>query len=197
MAARSQTTLGHPFQRIPPAQAGAVFVAFFVLTVALIAVMGVIDAPLKTPPAPNGIIDFELARTVEHAGAIVQSWQEALATPFAGFSLGIDYLFMLAYATAIALGCVWASRMVDAAGWPLAAVGVVLAWAQGVAALCDATENAALLVLLLVKVAAPWPQIAWAVATVKFGLVILGLLYAAYGAAAWLAQRGRQPRLAH
>ena len=96
---------------------------------------------------------------------------------FAGFSLGLDYLFMVAYSTTIALGCLWAADAFRARLPGLAAAGPWLAWGQWVAGLCDAVENVALTVMLLGGVADPWPGLAWWCATPKFVLIVAGLLY--------------------
>jgi hypothetical protein len=185
----------HPFQAMPPARAGRVFLAFLVLTIVLMAALQWADGPLETGAAPRGILSYEFAGTVERAQAIVDSWQGAPG-PFAGFSLGLDYLYMVAYAVTIALGCLWASRKMAAARWPLVALGVALAWLLGAAAACDALENVALVVQLLVRVAPPWPVVAFVCATVKFALIIAGLLYAATGVPAWLVDRGKPAALA-
>ena len=86
---------------------------------------------------------------------------------------------MPSYALAIALGCMRARRRL-AASWPwLAGIGLALAWGQGAAALLDATEIFALFKMLLAGVAsAPWPALAAVCATIKFVLVLAGLLYA-------------------
>ena len=45
---------------------------------------------------------------------------------------------------------------------------------------------------LLDAPAAPWPQVAWWCAAVKFTLVLLGLAYAAWGGV-WAAKRFGEP----
>jgi hypothetical protein len=57
-----------------------------------------------------------------------------------------------------------------------------------VAALLDAVENAALLTMLVNGVTSPWPQISFASATIKFGLVILGLAFVLVGFIVYLFQ---------
>src|SRR5512135_2118267 len=90
------------------------FVVLLLWTVALFAVMQVINQPLLTREAPSGIVSLELAGTPERAGSIVLSWatpaaaaipyRPNLALLFASFGLGLDYLFMPSYALTIALG---------------------------------------------------------------------------------------------
>jgi hypothetical protein len=187
--------LRHPLQAVQLVPAPLVFAFFLILTLVLMVVLLLVDRQLQTAAAPKGIISFEFAGNVDRAGEIVQSWQGAPA-PFAGFSLGIDYLYMVAYATTIGWACIWASRMLETRGWPFATLGILLAWGQMVAAGLDALENVALLILLLVRIAAPWPQVAWTAAALKFALILAGLLYSVFGVGAWLAGRTKQVGLA-
>lgn len=154
------------------------------LTLALLAVMSLVGAPLNTPAAPAGIISFELAGTLERSQAMMDSW-DARARMLAAFGLGFDYVFMLAYASLFALAVSLAGRALAAAGFPLAGAAVPLSRAQWLAAGLDALENIALAVLLLGAPAEPWPLIAAVCAGVKFGLLFLGLVYAFYGLAVW------------
>jgi hypothetical protein len=99
---------------------------------------------------------------------------------FAAFGLGIDYLFMPLYAFALAFGTLLAANRHG--GW-LKSLGAVAGYGAFVAALFDAVENYALFQILLGKVFSPYPEIAYYCASLKFGLLIFGLLYALAG---WL-----------
>jgi hypothetical protein len=147
-----------------------------VATFAVMAVLRIVDAPLQTEAAPGGIVAFELAGSTAQSTRILESWDEN-ARSYAGFSLGFDFLFMVVYSTTIALACLWASSVLRRLGPSLADLGRWLAWGQWGAALLDAAENGALFVLLVGPVASPWPQVAWACATVKFALILVGLVY--------------------
>ncbi len=179
--------------KTPASPVQRLFWPALILTLAILAVFSVIDAPLRTPAATkgsaSGIIAYELAGSVTAAQAMIDSW-DARARLYAAFGLGLDYLYMPSYALAIALGCMWARRRL-AARWPwLGGVGLALAWGLGAAALLDAIENFALLKMLLAGVAsAPWPALAAVCATIKFVLVVAGLLYAVAGAAAWIVSK--------
>jgi hypothetical protein len=190
----------HPLQSIPSISRKPLFFAFLAGTLILFAVFRVLDAPLRTPAAPNGIVSFELAGTPGVALAIVDSWREVcncsdyigLGFPerstkhlFAAFGLGIDYLFMPVYATALALGILLAAGRHK--GWFLT-VGAWLGWGAYAAALFDALENYALARMLLMnEVWSPYPEVAAFSASVKFGLLLLGLSYALVG---WLWPKG-------
>ena len=180
----------HPLDRLPPGQRRALFLPFLALTLLLmLGVMWPVDLQLRTPASPQGIVSYELAGDVAHAGAMLDAWDEP-ARRWAAFSLGIDYLFMAAYSTTIAFGCLWAGGVLAAVGPALGALGPLLAWGSWVAALLDAGENAALAVMLLGGGArAPWPAVAWWCAVKKFGLLVVALLYVLAAAGVRLARR--------
>jgi hypothetical protein len=186
----------HPLESIPSASRKPLFWAFLAGTLILFAVFRVLDAPLRTSAAPSGIVSFELAGTSFQAQAIIDSWHEmaylvsnvagepvpgmvSRAYSFAVFGLGIDYLFMPVYATALALGILLAAGRHK--GW-FATLGAWIGWGAYAAALFDAVENFSLArMLLLNEVWSPYPEVAAFSATVKFGLLLLGLFYALVG----------------
>lgn len=154
--------------------------------------MQIMGKPLVTAQAPYGIVSFELAGTPAQAQLILDSW-DARAKQYAAFGLGFDYLFMLAYSAAIGLGCLLAAGVIRGRGWPLASLGVLLAWGMWLAALLDAVENFALLQLLLAGTSnGGWPAVARLCAVLKFGLIFLGLVYVMYGLATGLLARLRR-----
>ncbi len=200
----------HPFQSIPPGKGKYVFVPAFVFYLVIQLIFVWLEGPLQAmsadwvkgtlPPgqtalcAPGGIVAFELARTVPCAQELVDSW----GTPGqlnAAFGLGLDYLFMVAYSTVIGMACIWAAQTVAARGWALTSLGGLLAWGVWIAALFDGTENIMLLGQLFYGVASPLPEIAAICATIKFALIILGLLYMLYGVVAWFTRRAARPAL--
>jgi hypothetical protein len=151
----------------------------------VLSVFNGMGAPLTTPAAPWGMISFQLARTPERVQAILASW-DALTRQSAAFCLGLDYLFMLAYALAIGLAARWVGVALKQRGWPLAGSGVPLAWAVWLAALLDAIENAAQTAMLFGSSNAIVPGLTWLVALVKFSLVFAALVYVFYGLVACL-----------
>ena len=177
----------HPLENIPVTSRKPFFWAFFVGTLVLFVVFRVLDAPLRTPAAPNGIVSFELAGTPEKAFQILVSWglandEAPIVLPkgklYAAFGLGLDYLFMPMYATALALGILLAAGRHT--GW-FASLGAWLGWGAYAAALFDAVENFALWKVLLGAVFSAWPSVASVCASVKFGLLVLGLVFALVG----------------
>lgn len=138
--------------------------------------MQLVGAPLTTAAAPAGIVSFEFAGTVARAQEILASWDRQ-AQLHAAFSLGLDYVYLLAYALAIGLTCLRLAASWETARPGLARLGRLLGWSQGVAALLDAVENVALIRLLIGSPHALWPPLAWICAALKFALVLAGLAY--------------------
>ena len=194
----------HPLENIPSTSHKPLFFAFLAGTLILFAVFRVLDTPLRTSAAPAGIVSFELAGTPFQAQAIIDSWNEMAylvssvpgepvpglvgrAYAFAAFGLGIDYLFMPVYATALALGILLAAGRHGGWFWTF---GAWLGWGAYLAALFDAVENYALARMLLVnQVWSPYPEIAAFSASVKFFLLSLGLVYALMG---WIWPKGKE-----
>ena len=170
----------HPFSSLPSENIKRIFWSFFFITILLMVCLNVVGSPLTTKVAPYGIISFELAGNVTRANQILASWDHN-AQLHAAFSLGFDYVFLLAYSTTIGLACVWTARILHDRDWPLEKMGIPLAWGQWLAAVLDAIENIALLVMLFGNVTNPLPQIAFWCAAVKFILVFLGIVYAIFG----------------
>ncbi len=142
---------------------------------------------LQTPgKAPWGIVSLELAGNEEKASAMIASWQQKGAYDDALSSLYWDNFFLLAYSTAIALGCQMAADRLHAPGTLEYNLAILLAWAQWLAAVLDRTENFALEKMLRGAVKSPWPQIAWWCAVPKFIIVFVGLGYVAIAFIIWL-----------
>ncbi len=177
----------HPFESIPPGRLRVAFVPALALYIIIQLAFAWLDAPLRTAAAPNGIISFELAGSLAAAQAILASWGPA-AQLDASFGLGIDFLFMAAYSTMIGVAAIWAGRALAARGWPFARQAGIIAWGLWVAVICDSIENFMLLVQLFNGAASPLPEIAAVCAALKFALIVVGLAYAAAGAAAWITR---------
>ena len=162
----------HPLTAIAPDRRIRWFVPLLIATLLLTFLFRFIG------PAQPTIVDFELAGSVPKAQSIIDAWNETDRIR-AGFSLGIDYLYMPIYSTTIALACVLAVGVLKSKAWRT--IGLLLAWGLWIAALFDAVENVALYTELLGNNTAPWPQIAQLCATIKFGLILLGLAYVVVG----------------
>jgi hypothetical protein len=164
--------LSHPLAAIPPVKRARVFVPSLIATLFITFLFRFIG------PAQPTIVDFELAGSVEKAQTIINAWSETDRIR-AGFSLGFDYLYMPVYSTTIALACIMAAGVRQRRVWQT--LGALLAWSLWSAALCDAVENLALFTELLGGNVTPYPQVAQICATIKFGLILLGLVYVVVG----------------
>lgn len=169
----------HPLEFLPNPSRKPLFWAFFILTLILFSIFRPLGAPLMTSAAPSGIVSFELARTPENAQAMLTSW-DTRAQLFAAFSLGFDFLFMPVYALALAIGTLLAAGRHP--GW-FASLGAWLGWGAFLAAILDAVENIGLWNSLLGNVNSTWPEVSFWCASLKFGLILLGILYGLVG---WL-----------
>jgi hypothetical protein len=172
--------LHHPFEWLPEASRRRVFVISVLLAIFVMVILQVLGRPLNTEAAPAGIVSFELAGNTLAADHMLESWGEA-GRVYAGLSLGLDYLFLVAYAVAIGLGCVLVARTFSQGSRFLAAAGILLAWAQFGAALLDGLENYALIRVLLGSQHKLWPILAQWCAVPKFLIVVLGLVYVGFG----------------
>jgi hypothetical protein len=178
----------HPLTLIPNHYRPRLFAFFLVLTLVVMIALNVLGAPLQSADAPAGIVSYEFSGDTEGANVILNSWDDR-AKLYAALNLGLDYLFMPAYATAIALAAIWVGQAI---GGRTHSFAIWLAWGQWLAALLDATENVALIKMLLDTTAAPWPQLAYWCAAVKFALVLFGLLFVLVGATYhWLSRNRR------
>jgi hypothetical protein len=176
--------------RLAPQSQKRALPPLIVATLALTAVLQVIGRPLQTATAPLGIVSFELAGSLAAAQAMIASWDSS-AQLHAAFSLGLDYLYMPLYAGTIALACVRAAATSLRTPQAAAALGFLLAWGLGLAALLDAVENAALWQVLQGSTAAAWPVVARWAAIVKFVLVSAGLFYAGTGVVVYLFRKAQ------
>ena len=178
----------HPLEFIPLNLRKPLFYVFFAMTIAIFGIFNILDQPLRTDVAPNGIVSLELAGTPEKVFQILTSWEpinvqgpaiyKMKGYLIAAFGLGFDYLFMPTYALVLSLGLLLAmgnkkNRYAVFAGW--------MGWGVFVAALFDAMENYMLWRVLTGDIISPYPEIAAICATIKFILLILGLVTALSG----------------
>lgn len=169
----------HPFVWLSPTLYLRAFWAVLALTLVVMFAINQMSTPLQNEQVPYGIVSYEFSGTAGQAQAYIASWDETTRL-YAALGLGFDYLFLLAYASCLSLGCVWA-----AGRFASPTLGYNLAWGQLAAGLFDAVENAGLIALLFGSTSDSWAAVAWWCALFKFTLVILGILFILVG----LAQR--------
>lgn len=165
-----------------------IFPPLLFLTLVIMIALNRVGEPLFTSTAPMGIISYEFAGNPQKATAVINSW-DANARLHACFSLGLDYAFILVYTTTIALACLWTGEVLANRRWLLSGLGKPLAWGVCLAGALDAVENLGLVTMLLSGVREPWPVIAAWAAGFKFALILVALLFVAYGSVAWLVRR--------
>ena len=165
----------HPFVTLSARTRRDALLVLAPLAIAMMIVLSWVDAGLRTPASPNGIVSFEFAGDRDSAGRMLEAWG-GQGRRAAARSLRLDFVFVAAYAPGLALLC---ARAADHARSRLAAPGALLAWGQLAAGGLDAVENLALLRVLGGSPASLWPALAAACAGPKFALVGAGLLYLA------------------
>lgn len=133
-----------------------------------------LDSFLINDVVKNGIVSFELAKEAHIAKNMINSWDRT-ATAAVGYSLIFDFIFLVIYSIFLALLIHSANEKL----WKNTAIykiGIVLIYAQFIAALFDAIENVALLQLFK-ETTQFWTSIAYYFALMKFILIALGILF--------------------
>lgn len=169
--------MSHPLEFLPQNIRKPVFLVFLFLTILIFVIFRFLDAPLRTSAAPSGIVSYELAGSVSASQEILDSWGSS-ARLFAAFGLGFDYLFMPVYALALSLGLLLAGR--GKQSWYHTCTAW-MGWGALAAVVFDALENYALWKMLSDGVSAPFPEVAMVCASIKFALLVSGLVTALAG----------------
>lgn len=185
----------HPFEGLSQSAQKRAFVPLAVLTLGILVGLQSLSGPLRTEVAPAGIVSFEFAGELSAAQSMVRSWGHK-GQVYAGLNLGLDYLFLVAYAMAIGLGCVLVGRRLSESAGFVGLLGSILAWGQWGAAGLDGLENYALIQILLGSEQVLWSRVAWWCALPKFLIVALGLFYIVFGAILSIALVGKRHRAA-
>ena len=146
----------------------------FAITIITMGVMFILDIPLKNDISQNGIISFELAYSLDHSIAILNSWDEK-AKLHAGISLGFDYLFMTSYS--ILLFSLIRTIIDNLSNEFLIEVGKTLSIMMIFAGLLDALENYALIELYLGNLKQVYSSIAFYSASLKFAFIGFGITF--------------------
>jgi len=151
------------------------FLTLLFLLIANIVTIRYFDAPLKNQICESGITSFELAKDLDISIEILNSW-DASAKIAMALSLGFDFLFLLVYSSFIAL----LIYRVNFKLWKehsFYLVGKLLIYAIFLAAFFDVIENIALIKLMLGDLSQIWSSISYYFAVVKFGIVLICIIY--------------------
>ncbi len=152
-------------------------ITLILLTLLIICMISIryFDAFLINTICENGIVSFELAKDLDSIKAILNSWNEQ-AKIAASLSMGFDFLFLIVYASFMAL----LIHKLNERFWknkPFYKIGTLLIWTTFLAALFDAIENIALIRLLLGDLQQQWASVAYYFAVLKFITLLIGILY--------------------
>jgi hypothetical protein len=155
---------------------------------------GFVVKPLHEDETGDGIVQFELAGSVDRADEILATWRTEGVIDDAKAIQTFDLVYPAIYAAALAGLCVAAAGAWRRRGNPgPARVGIAMAWAAFAAAGYDYIENLGLGISLWGHPASPWPQLAFLAAIAKFACIYGSLLYALSGIVAWLLNRRGSP----
>lgn len=164
-----------PFAKISQKTEKKLTYSIFYLLLITVVAMRYFDTYLTNKITTNGIISFELAKTLERSQEILDSWTP-LAKIFAGLSLGFDFLFLLIYTLFISI-LIHKLNVRLWVGKSFYRIGEILIWSMFIAAIFDAIENVCLIKLLIGNLKQYWTSLAYYFAAAKFILIIISALY--------------------
>lgn len=127
------------------------------------------------PLSSDEIVQFEIAKTVDKAQAMVDTWKLTNKYENVVKSTNFAYVFMMLYTLAIAFGCRFIS--VCTGNEILIKGGRGFAWLILLATICDLVENSALSHTLQGPVSQWNVSLAYNLARIKFSIVIVCLLF--------------------
>jgi hypothetical protein len=129
------------------------------------------------PLASGEIVRFELAKNLSVADRIIQEWVTYAKLNRAIVSIYLDFLFILLYTSGLAVTCVYLGRLTRHE--ILMRAGKFFTYLLIIAGICDIIENIAMLKSLQ-GTATRWSVLlAYDMATTKFSIVILSILFIA------------------
>jgi hypothetical protein len=159
------------------------FWLFFVLTIVYMIWIRSYLSPLSS----GEIVQFEIAKTVNKANAIIQDWRNTGKYEQGVKSIYFSFLFMVLYTIAIALGC----RFISACTGNDIMIkgGRGFSWLIGIATICDIIENIAMSRTLQGTVSQLNVTTAYNLARIKFSIVIVCVLFMMACALFWAIGR--------
>jgi uncharacterized membrane protein YedE/YeeE len=159
------------------------FWLFSLLTIAYMIWVRIYLAPLSS----DEIVQFEIAKTVTRAQAVIDNWKITGKFDKGVESTYLAWLFMVLYTLTIALGC----RFISACTGNEIMIkgGRGFAWLIILATICDVIENIAISHTLQGPVSQWNVSLAYNLARVKFSIVIVCLLFMLACALYWLIGR--------
>jgi hypothetical protein len=155
-------------------------------TLIMIVVMGKTGAPLKTAATPNGILNLEFAYDTVKTNTVIQAWSAGDNNNIisdAQINTYLDFIFIFFYALFLFYTCDKIARISKSKAGAMIANGII--WAG----LLDILENAGMLMTLSGKVSGTAAFMTTFFSVLKWGLVIVAVLYLLFGAIQLIAQK--------
>lgn len=128
-----------------------------------------------SPLSSDELVQFEIAKTVNKAEAIIQSWKESGKYELGVQSTYLAYIFMVLYTAAIMLGCQFLSTLTG--NEIMRKGGKGFSWLILIATVCDLVENIALSKTIHGHFTQWNVTVAYDLARVKFSIVIVCILF--------------------
>lgn len=166
----------HPLERLRPLNFRLLSAGALLATIAISIYFLTIGSVLEHAEAPFGILSFELIWNQAGWERVVGPWSE-LALTRAMAITWYDYFFLICYGTAAAALSLTLGKMVACRFPACGTLGRMSAWLAWIAAACDALENTLSLKLLYDRPTQPWIFLMSLFATIKFGLLVVVLLF--------------------
>jgi len=164
-----------PFSKLTKNQEKKLTRTLLIVTVICIAVLKYLDQFLINDTCTGGIVSFELSKDLETAGSYLNSWGEQ-GKIAVSIGLGFDFLFPIAYTSLIGL----LIHKLNEKLWSKSSflsIGNGLIWLVFLAGIFDYIENIGLINLVLGNMEQHWVSIAFYFATIKFIIILIGILY--------------------
>jgi hypothetical protein len=139
------------------------------------------------PLTSNNIVRFELAKHTPVAESIIQDWTDNGLLSKAKQSIYIDFLFIVLYSSALAVACIFISRLTNHE--ILVRAGKFFSYLMAAAGICDVIENISLLKSLYGTVSYWNVMLAYDMAATKFSLIILSVLFIGTCIIFWLLDK--------
>lgn len=176
----------NPIERWSPARFWTVFFILTVLAVAVVIGMKRNDRALQQSCTRSSAALEYIASPIK-ASNIVQDWENTKAIDVVDRGVFLDFLFILFYATWLALSVFRCSNALELVDW-WHTVGDQLGWWMWIAGAFDVIENLGILAELHLHAYGLAPVTASAMA-LKYMLIAVGVLYIAFTGVLYLRTR--------
>lgn len=161
---------------------------FATLSLILLLQLRGFDSDLRTPDTPNGIVGYELAWSAANAEPMIAAWRANDVIETAKVSLGVDFVFLVAYPLMFATGIGLLVRTPAIVKFDI--VGARLARVVLLCIPLDAIENLVLWHMLNVGATNTLAHLATICASIKFLLVIVAAMWSVMALARRVAPFG-------